>query len=303
MTRTLVLLNRRSGTLKDLWHDNLVAELRGWLAGAGLAGELEVLEPAALDARLARAAGEGWERVIVGGGDGTIASAAQHLQHTNIPLGILPLGTLNLAARDIGMPLDLQAAIQALARAVPTPVDVLEVNGRPCLCVTILGFYPAMQLQSETYHGQRWWVKAAQLVIGTVRSFTKFAPLQFELRSEAGHWRITSRFAVFANNSYEDVLGILPRKTSLDQGFLTAYVSGHQTLGAIGRGALAYLFGRVRRDPGLLELRARELTVRARRRKSLPIMIDGEILREHLPLVLRIRPAALRLLVPPAPAA
>jgi diacylglycerol kinase family enzyme len=302
MPGTLVLLNRRSGTLSDRWHPDLPAEIHGWFAAAGMPVEVEAVEPAQLQHRLARLARENWDKVIVGGGDGTVASAAQHLQHSNTALGILPFGTLNLAARDVGMPLDPQLAATALATAVPTLTDLLEVNGRPCLCVTILGFYPAMQMRRESYHGQRWWVKAIQTIVGTLRSFTKYPAVHFEMRDGNRRWTVSTRFAVFANNSYDDVLGILPRKTSLNQGFLTAYISAHHTRLGVARACLAYLFGRARNDPGLLAFQARDLIVTARRRKSLPIMIDGEILRENLPLVLHMRPEALRLLIPTAPA-
>jgi diacylglycerol kinase family enzyme len=301
MARTLVLLNRRSGTISDLWHDGLTGEIAAWFAEAGMEVTVEAVEPDALATRLPQLAHEAWDNVIVGGGDGTISSAAQHLQNTPSAMGILPFGTLNLAARDIAMPLDPRQAAIALASAVATPVDFLEVNGRPCLCVTILGFYPAMQLRRESYHGQRWWVKALQTVYGTLRSFTKYPAVHFEMREGDRRWTVSTRFAVFANNGYDDVLGILPRKTSFDQGYLTAYISAHKTRLGVARACLAYLFGRARNDPGLMAFQAHDLVVTARRRKSLPIMVDGEIFREPLPLVLHMRPAALRLLIPTAP--
>ena len=61
----------------------------------------------------------------MGGGDGTIAAAAQRLAGTGVPLGILPLGTMNLLARDLGLPTGLEAAAAALAHGHARAVDVV----------------------------------------------------------------------------------------------------------------------------------------------------------------------------------
>ena len=67
--------------------------------------------------RCGRRVGAMPDAVIVGGGDGTVAAAATIFAGQDKPLGILPLGTFNLAARDVGMPLDWQEAAKLLVTA------------------------------------------------------------------------------------------------------------------------------------------------------------------------------------------
>src|SRR5688572_1607950 len=69
--------------------------------------------------------------VIVGGGDGSLNSAAKGLLDTGLPLGVLPLGTANDFARTIGLPLDLATAIDVIAKGKTASIDLGEANGQP----------------------------------------------------------------------------------------------------------------------------------------------------------------------------
>src|SRR3954469_22997747 len=80
--------------------------------------------------------------VAAGGGDGTISAVASALVGTDVALGVLPLGTLNHFAKDLGIPLKLEDAIQALFRGDTVKVDVAEINGKIFLNNSSLGLYP-----------------------------------------------------------------------------------------------------------------------------------------------------------------
>lgn len=77
--------------------------------------------------------------VIVAGGDGTINAAARGLMETGLPLGVLPLGTANDFARSIGVPDDVEAAAEVIARGFTRKVDLGEVNGHPFFNVASIG--------------------------------------------------------------------------------------------------------------------------------------------------------------------
>jgi YegS/Rv2252/BmrU family lipid kinase len=79
------------------------------------------------------------DAVVIGGGDGSIASALDVLYRTQIPLGVLPCGTANSFARNIGMPLDLSQAAAAIAAMKITTVDLGKVNETLFLNVAGLG--------------------------------------------------------------------------------------------------------------------------------------------------------------------
>lgn len=89
---------------------------------------------------LIRAHAAGIDVVILGGGDGTLNSAANALHETGLPLGVLPLGTANDFARTLAIPTDPLAAAQLILDTPPRRVDLGEVNGHPFLNVASIGF-------------------------------------------------------------------------------------------------------------------------------------------------------------------
>ena len=89
--------------------------------------ETSVSEPGAMQARLALAAGA--RLVVAAGGDGTVRSVAAGVAGTSAQMGIIPLGTANLAARNLGIPVgDPRAAARVAARGVELPVDLAWVR-------------------------------------------------------------------------------------------------------------------------------------------------------------------------------
>ena len=107
------------------------ALLEGELREAGYAGpvwlETSVSEPGMMQARLALAAGA--RLVVAAGGDGTVRSVAAGLAGTGAQMGIVPLGTANLAARNLGVPVgDTRAAARAVAHGVDLPADLAWVR-------------------------------------------------------------------------------------------------------------------------------------------------------------------------------
>ena len=105
--------------------------LESELREAGYAGpvwlETSVSEPGTMQARLALAAGA--SLVVAAGGDGTVRSVAAGLAGTGAQMGIVPLGTANLAARNLGVPVgDTRAAARAVAHGVDLPADLAWVR-------------------------------------------------------------------------------------------------------------------------------------------------------------------------------
>ena len=108
--------------------------LEGELHEAGYAGpvwlETSVSEPGMMQARLALAAGA--SLVVAAGGDGTVRSVAAGLAGTGAQMGIVPLGTANLAARNLGVPVgDVRAAARVVAHGVDLPADLAWVRTEP----------------------------------------------------------------------------------------------------------------------------------------------------------------------------
>ena len=93
--------------------------------------------------------------IVAGGGDGTIHTIAAVLAGTGVPLGILPLGTLNHFAKDLGIPMELHDAVDVVAAARGVNVDVGEVNGIVFINNSSIGVYPYMVLDRERLRRRR----------------------------------------------------------------------------------------------------------------------------------------------------
>ena len=130
--RTTLILNQDGGTIRGMdareFGDMAAAKLSG---NGGEATVRLVSGSELVDALKDAAADEDTDTIVAGGGDGTISAAAAACFHSGKTLGVIPLGTMNLYARSLGLPLDPQAAIEALATARQQPLDIATANGRP----------------------------------------------------------------------------------------------------------------------------------------------------------------------------
>lgn len=260
--------------------------------------DLSVVEPDQLEAILKEKANSAGEVLIVGGGDGTITTAARLLHGTGKTLGVLPLGTFNLEARDLNLPLDPFEAAEKLLGAETIPIDLLKVNEEYCMCATVIGFYPALAKARENFHGRSWWVKSLRIVreIATVAVYSP--PLDLTITADGKTYHRRTRLTAFSPGSYKESLGLIPERKDLSSGKLTAYVSEHLSRGQMLFAAFGYLVGKLLDTEKMTKIESSEITINVRRRRSIPTMIDGEILRISLPCRLEILPRSLKVLRP-----
>lgn len=297
-TRPVVILNRESGTISSLGPEHVATRLREIFAELGADADVRLVRGAEIEPTLVEARDGDADAVIIGGGDGSVATAASVLAGHEKPLGILPLGTFNLAARDVGMNLDWEEAARQLTQAPEGAMDLLDVDGSLFFCVVVLGFYPALVMGKPEYHGN-WLVKAWRTATASLKSAATFPPLDLVLKDDDGREvRRRTRIALMANNDYEDLFGIIPRRRSLDAGYFTVYVSTHRSRWGLLKSSLAWLMGRWKEDKELTVIHTTELEVQVKRKSRIPVMRDGEIDKLRVPFRIRIRPKALRVIAP-----
>ena len=121
-----------------------------------------------------RALADGAEAVVAGGGDGTINAVASVLAGSGVAFGVLPLGTLNHFAKDLGIPLALDEAVRNVAEGKPMQVDVGQVNERIFLNNSSLGLYPDIVRDREKQQrrlGRGKWPAAAWATIAALRRY------------------------------------------------------------------------------------------------------------------------------------
>ena len=138
-TRIAVILNAGSGS-KSHNIEELESMFRSRQLDATVVSPKTGDDVSSLAASLARS---GHEIVVAAGGDGTVSAVASELAGSGMILGILPLGTLNHFAKDVGIPLTLPEAMDILAEGHVVKVDVGDINGRVFINNISLGIYPA----------------------------------------------------------------------------------------------------------------------------------------------------------------
>lgn len=296
-----VIINSESGSgvFRDPQNQTRLAEI---FRDRGHDLTLDVVEPANLDSMLQKGARSSADILIIGGGDGTITAAAKLLKGTDKVLGVLPLGTFNLEARHLRIPLDPFAAAEELLDSDTTEIDLLAVNDECCMCATVIGFYPALAKSRESFHGRSWWWKTIRLFHEIATVATRAPALNLEIVSEGESIIRKTRLAAFSPGSYVESMGIIPDRQELSSGKLSGYVSEHLTRYDMLKAAWGYLTGNLLETDRMTRVESEEIVISVGRRSSIPAMIDGEILRIQLPCRLKILPRALKVLRPRNPA-
>src|SRR6185503_11143696 len=144
MERTVyhVILNATAGTGHA---DDTRRALEEGFAAHGLEGRMHAVAAGGdIVATTKRVIAAGAEVVVAAGGDGTVSAVASCVKGSGATMGVLPMGTLNHFARDLGIPPKLEDAIAVLARGLRVAVDLGEVNGRVFVNNASLGVYPDM---------------------------------------------------------------------------------------------------------------------------------------------------------------
>ena len=297
-----VLLNVAAGSVESGETAGAIARIAEAFRSAGAEAAVRAVDPAGLPAAAERAASSDADAVVMGGGDGTLSCAVKALVGGDKPLGILPLGTLNHFARDLGVPSGLDGAVRTVVAGHVRCVDVGEVNGHLFLNNSSLGIYPEVVRERDEIHergaGSRW----PATLRAALAQLRRFPVVSVTLRLPERTLRVTSPLVFVGNNRYEMKAFAVGRRPEMDRGALWLYVArARSRLGFVGLAGRA-LLGRLdpARDFEWEGLPALEVATVWRR--SLPVALDGEVMRLATPLRYRVRPRALRVLAPPAPA-
>ena len=153
MRRYHIVLNPKSGAALAI---GLTAEkLAASFAASGLEATMDADDSVPFAERIERAKNADAEVIVSAGGDGTATALANALADTGKALAVLPLGTANLLARDLALPLDLEATIAALGTMETRQIDVGEVNGRVFLHKVVVGLIPSIAAGREHIRGRQ----------------------------------------------------------------------------------------------------------------------------------------------------
>lgn len=282
---------------KAVGADARKADIARLLGAAHIEAQIVELQKDQDPSAVARAARARTSVVVAAGGDGTISSVAAGLVGTRAVLGVLPLGTFNHFAKDLGIPLDLEQAVATIAAGQVGTVDVGCVNDRVFLNNCSIGVYPSIvALREELRHqGHRKW---PALVLATVQVLRQHRGVIVRIEVNSRHVVRLTPFVLVGNNEYELAGLRLGRRVRLDGGTLFTYLAPRVRTRELPMLIARAVLGRVRQLGAFEMVAAQELWIDTPNARHLRIALDGELATMITPLHYRSCPRALNVLVP-----
>lgn len=292
----LPLIVNRAGGAAAAAGDALADTLRQAFAKAGTEIKVHLVDGAEVPDTFRQFAGRG--RVVVAGGDGTIACAAQAARGSDVEIALLPLGTLNHLARDLGIPPDIDAAAQLAVDGEAVSIDVGEVNGHRFVNNASIGVYPRMVRTRDDTRQRMGWPKWLATVPAAWHALARLPHHRLHIDMGEGVRPLTTPLLFVGNNRYALDAGEVGRRASLSDAKLSVFAVAHRTRIGLIWFALRTLAGRADRNLDFVMVGdCEELTVSSSG-SSIEIALDGEVRRLDSPLKFRIQPGALKMVAP-----
>ncbi|CAN5544713.1 diacylglycerol kinase family lipid kinase [soil metagenome] len=298
-TRIAVILNEGAGTLKgsnsrqvaglietalkDAGHEVTLFLGRGREIGQAIDGHLKSGDV---------------DQIIVGGGDGTVSTSAAQIRGSDIALGVIPLGTMNLFARALGIPLDIKQAVAVLAEADTRLVDAAEADGKMFLHQLSFGLQPKLiKLRQKMRYGSR-----IGKIMANFKAFSlamkKPPVVRLSVKCGSETIELATPALVISNNLYGKKM--LPMPDRLDEGVLGVYILTTARWSDFASITASAMTGDWTANPAIDARQAETVTIQRSSRSSKPLVasLDGELISLSGKIVVKILPKALKVLVP-----
>jgi YegS/Rv2252/BmrU family lipid kinase len=285
--RALLMLNPNAGVGRGA---RVAQGLATYFRRLGVEVELKTALSREEGIRVASQAREAWgtERwgvFLVAGGDGTVNSAVQALAGSDVPVGILPVGVGNVAARQLGLPLSLRQACQAAVFGETRAIDLGVANGRPFLSMAGIGFDAAVVHSVRPQMKKR--LGALAYVLRALRAATQYRYVPISVRIEDGGARVVERveenwFVVVANGPTYSYRWKAVPWAAMDDGELDICMFGKTRVWGISAQVIYALLGRHLALPSVLYRRAQRIHIEASSRaagqssEQACVQVDGE---------------------------
>jgi YegS/Rv2252/BmrU family lipid kinase len=289
---TFIIVNPKAGGGRGYQR---FLQIQKKLNERGCGAEWMVTEGKGHAEMLARQAAEqGYGRVFACGGDGTLHEVINGLAETPIPVGILPCGRGNDAARFLGISKDLNDVCEVVQKGEVRKIDLLTVNGQRYVCgVCSLGFDSQVASWANRY-GDFLGPSAYTLgILATLCTFTVKS-----IRIEHDHGSFSGKVLLVASGNggcYGGGIRILP-EARIDDGVMDVCIIRKTSRFKVLFLAPQAFVGRHVRRPEVMVLRTRGLTIDSE--TPLELLGDGEWIC-RTPASIEIRPSVLNVIVPP----
>ena len=288
-----VIANARAGAVLEAGADAFSRRIAAAFEAAGCRAEVELVPPRQLQERLRAAVADEAVTTVVAGGDGSINGALPVLIGCKRPVGVLPLGTVNVLGRDLGLVGTVEEQIAALCQGEPVAMDLGSVNGRLFHSISGMGFFSLMARQREYARRRFPFSRLLAFLFAATRSILFTHPIRIEMEI-AGERRQVEADAVLVTVNQFD--GAEWRRSRLDGGEFEVHILDTGGLLSRAKAALSMLTGSWRSSHNLVSLSGAAVTIIRRDKRRGHVTFDGEVERSASPFAYRLLPGALRVI-------
>ncbi|WP_310422441.1 diacylglycerol kinase family lipid kinase [Chamaesiphon sp. VAR_48_metabat_135_sub] len=293
--QVLIIYNPAAGQSSNLKNTlDRVANLwreRGWQVQIAA-----TTAPGDATSKAQQAAQAGYHAVIAAGGDGTVNEVMNGLVGTTTALGTLPLGTVNIWAREMGLSMDMLKAAESLTKSELAQIDVGMAGNRYFLLMAGIGFDAAVTANVCAKEKKR--LGAIAYIKQAIQIAWNFRGVRLKLRIDGKRVRGKILMVVIGNSQLYGGVVKFTAHATIDDGLLDiCVIKGRGMLSAPQR--LISIFARhYNRDPLVKYYQAKQIEIGGKRGKALPVQVDGDYL-GTTPMSFQVVPSSLWVLVPP----
>lgn len=251
--------------------------------------QLYEVEPSALDKTIKLACNES-AVLLIGGGDGTVRTAAQTCSELDITLGVLPFGTLNHFFSELELPQEPDLIAKTILMNKVIKIDLAEVNGLKFLNNSSIGVYPHFARRRDHY--SKFYNKWLSYIPGIIESLRYHEIFNATLHLNKEQYKTSTCFLMVSNNLYSYQFPLTLKRGQFNQGVLGIYLYKH------GKLKLARLFDAILDRADSFEVKQSNhcIKVEINNRKKIDVSLDGETVTLETPLIYKIHPKSLTIL-------
>ena len=246
-------------------------------------------EPGQLD-EIMKKAQKHHSLLLVGGGDGTVRSAAQTCVRTNTVLGILPLGTLNHFAQELSLPSTPEELVQSIINNQTIVIDVAEVNGTVFVNNSSIGFYPHFAMRRNYY--SKFYNKWLSYIPGFWQALQYHDSFNLRIKNDDLNYQLRTSFLMVSNNIYTYEFPLKFARENFDHSQLGVYFFKHGKL-RISK-LIRYFFKR--KTSFEIQTTETPFEISIDGINTIDVSLDGEVLSLNTPLTYQSIPHSLTLL-------
>jgi YegS/Rv2252/BmrU family lipid kinase len=267
--QAVLIVNAHSRRGRDLFRE---ASAKLEMAGVELTAAHAVKNPKLLNQTVRKAVADGAPMVIVGGGDGSLSGTVDDVVDKDVVFALLPLGTANSFARTLGIPLDLDGAIDVIANGRRRRVDLGVLDGDYFANCAAMGLSP--MIGDSVPHNLKRYLGRFGYLTWAIWCLVRFRPFELTIDDGTRKHKLWATEVRIANGSYHGGVELI-EQAEIDSGELVVQaVTGRSTWRLVWDWVARY-FRLPYREAASEEFRGKRLLIDTKPR--LKISIDGEV--------------------------